>query len=557
MNALRRALLRHGRRDLLIGIALLVTVVAAGIVARAVDVDLLRQAVDAAAQRPLPIAFALVAFTVAFVVRAVAWTRVLPGLSLGHSLAGIHLALGGNHVLPFRLGEPLRVISVVRRAGISLDVATASTLTLRAADMVAIVLVGIVAAPTAFIGLIGPIAWLITALVVGAAAVGWRWMTALAARRADVRAPGLVEFALAVLAWVLEALLVMEAARWAGIELSWTEAAFVTSVAVVAQIAAIAPGGFGTYEVAAVGAYVVLGHDVDAALVAALGAHGLKTLYSLIVGVIAMVVPAPSFVGRFRLRSAEDRPDPVDSREIAADAPVVLFMPAYNEEDAVADCVQRAPASVLGHPVEVIVVDDGSRDETAVRAERAGATVVPMGANQGLGAAVRRGLAEAVARRPAAVAFCDADGEYPPEELANLIGPILDGSADYVAGSRFLGTIEHMHPHRRFGNIVLTRLLSIVARRRISDGQTGYRAFSPGAAAAAEIIHDFNYAQVITLDLLAKGYVYLEVPISYRFRTTGESFIKLGRYLRAVVPAVYRELNTADAQPHRPPLPQH
>ena len=61
----------------------------------------------------------------------------------------------------------------------------------------------------------------------------------------------------------------------------------------------------------------------------------------------------------------------------------------------------------------------------------------------------------------------------------------------------------------------------------------------------SEIIHDFNYAQVLTLDLLAKGYRYDEVPISYHFRTTGESFVKLGRYLRCVVPAVYRELNAA------------
>ena len=68
--------------------------------------------------------------------------------------------------------------------------------------------------------------------------------------------------------------------------------------------------------------------------------------------------------------------------------------------------------------------------------------------------------------------------------------------------------------------------------------------FSPAAASSAEVIHDFNYAQIITLDLLAKGYVYLEVPISYHFRTTGESFIKLFPYLRKVVPAVYKELNS-------------
>ena len=190
------------------------------------------------------------------------------------------------------------------------------------------------------------------------------------------------------------------------------------------------------------------------------------------------------------------------------------------------------------------MIDDGSADDTIGEAERAGATVIALPQNRGLGAAVRVGLAAGVERGAAAVVFCDADGEYPPEELANLVRPILADEADYVCGSRFLGDIQHMRPHRRFGNQVLTKTLSVIARRRITDGQTGYRAFSPAAAARAEVIHDFNYAQVITLDLLAKGYRYLEVPISYHFRTTGESFIKLGPYLRKVVPAVYRELNT-------------
>jgi hypothetical protein len=86
-------------------------------------------------------------------------------------------------------------------------------------------------------------------------------------------------------------------------------------------------------------------------------------------------------------------------------------------------------------------------------------------------------------------------------------------------------------------------VLAFVSRARISDGQSGYRALSHEAAAAAEVIHDFNYAQVLTLDLLAKGFRYREVPIRYRFRTSGRSYVRLGRYLRRVVPAVWREVN--------------
>ena len=81
----------------------------------------------------------------------------------------------------------------------------------------------------------------------------------------------------------------------------------------------------------------------------------------------------------------------------------------------------------------------------------------------------------------------------------------------------------------------------------LTDGQSGYRAFAPAAAAAAEVIHDYNYAQVLTLDLLGKGFRYAEVPIGYRFRQTGASFVRLWPYLRRVVPAVHRELN-ADLQ---------
>jgi hypothetical protein len=81
--------------------------------------------------------------------------------------------------------------------------------------------------------------------------------------------------------------------------------------------------------------------------------------------------------------------------------------------------------------------------------------------------------------------------------------------------------------------------------RGLTDGQSGYRALSPAAASSAEIIHDFNYAQVLTLDLVAKGFRYAEVPISYAFRQHGRSFIRLGGYLRQVVPAVVAEVRSA------------
>ncbi|MGH9112587.1 MAG: hypothetical protein ACRDZN_09895, partial [Acidimicrobiales bacterium] len=142
----------------------------------------------------------------------------------------------------------------------------------------------------------------------------------------------------------------------------------------------------------------------------------------------------------------------------------------------------------------------------------------------------------------------DADGEYAPEELAALVAPILGGRADYVIGSRFAGLPRAMRPHRWLGNRTLTLALKLLVRRwgvrGLTDGQSGYRALSPRATADAEILHDFNYAQVLTLDLVAKGFRYAEVPISYRFRQHGRSYVRLGPYLRRVVPAVWRELRS-------------
>jgi len=491
--------------------------------------------------RPLGLLVALTAFGGAFLLRSLAWVRVVPDLSLGQSWAALHVALGGNHLLPLRLGEPLRIVSVVRRAGIDWQRATASTITLRAADIVSIAAIGVLAGIGAFSAW-----WAVSVIVVfgvALAAAGLVWLRRLS-KTEDVRLPGLVALGATASAWALEAVVVYQVAGWAGVELPFTGAMLVTAAAVVAQIAAFAPGGVGTYEAGGVAAIVFLGADPGVGLAVVLAAHAVKTVYSLVLGGVASVVPSPGMFGQLRLdrTTNELAPRPRGPR---GERPVVLFMPAYNEAASVAAVVDRVPEAVEGHPVVCLVIDDGSTDATAEMARRAGATVVEQGRNHGLGAAVRTGLARALEYDPVAIAFCDADGEYAPEELENLVHPILDGQGDYVVGSRFSGDIERMLPHRRIGNLVLTWLLSWVTRRQITDGQSGYRAFSPRAAASAEVIHDFNYAQVLTIDLLAKGMRYVEVPISYRFRTTGESFVKVGRYLRAVVPAVYRELNAS------------
>ena len=245
----------------------------------------------------------------------------------------------------------------------------------------------------------------------------------------------------------------------------------------------------------------------------------------------------------FRLRVPRDLTPATPAPLPRPGRPVVLFLPAHDEAPRLAAVIACAPRRIGPHPVEVVVVDDGSTDDTAIVARAAGATVVRHPVNLGLGAAVATGFGIGTQLDAAAVAFCDADGEYDPGELERLVRPVLDGTADYVVGTRFGGRIEHMRPHRRAGNLVLTRWVRWMTRAPVSDGQSGYRALSARAASDAVVAHDYNYAQVLTLDLVQRGYGYHETPITYRFRTSGRSFVRLGPYLRRCVPAAWRVLN--------------
>ena len=516
--------------------------VAAGYLAAVVDPGELGVALAAVADRPAALLGAVVLYAGAFLLRSLAWRRVLPGLSAGQSWAALHVSLLGNHLLPFRLGEALRVTSVLRRTPLPTAPVAASAVALRAADLLAVLALAAVAAP-AVAGGFGVSGWLLAAalLAAGVAAVGW--LVALRRRGTAVRLPGGGVALAASMAWLLEAAVIWAAATAAGIGLSYPQAVAVTAVTIAAQTVAVTPGGIGGYEAAATAALVGLGAGPGPALAAALVAHATKTTYALVVGGVGLVTPAPGFFGRLRL--PRTRPSRPAAAVPAADAPVVAVIPVHDEAATVGDVVRRLPAVACGRPVRTIVVDDGSTDGSAALAAAAGAAVVAQPGNLGLGAAVRRALAEASALDPACVVYLDADGEYAPEELELLAAPVLAGRADYVVGSRFAGGARRMRVHRSAGNRLLTRWVRWMTRRRdLTDGQSGYRAFSPAAAASAEIVHDYNYAQVLTLDLLGKGFAYAEVPITYAFRTTGSSFVRLGTYLRKVIPAVHAELNS-------------
>lgn len=225
---------------------------------------------------------------------------------------------------------------------------------------------------------------------------------------------------------------------------------------------------------------------------------------------------------------------------------LAVIVPAHNEAPTVGSIVRDVPRTAikaLGYPAVVIVIDDGSTDESGAIARDAGADlVIRHPTRRGLGAALRTGLLAAGRLGAGTAVYLDGDGEYSPRDIPAVAGPVLRGEADYVLGSRFPAAGRVMRPSRRIGNLAFTALVGVLSGRRIADAQTGFRAFSARALARAEIVHDYNYAQVLTLDLLRKRQRLAEVPIAYEVRRQGRSFIRYREYLSRVLPAIAREV---------------
>lgn len=227
---------------------------------------------------------------------------------------------------------------------------------------------------------------------------------------------------------------------------------------------------------------------------------------------------------------------------------VVVFIPALNEADSIAEAIRqtkhlyRDPAA-HGFRIDVVVVDDGSTDRTAEAARAAGAErVVSHTRNMGLGAATRTGIQTAFEMGADVAVKLDADLQHDPADVARVVEPILAGRAEIVWGSRWTGRITYRMPfHRRVGNVVFTRLMRFLTDYPITDAQTGLMAYGRRYMAEARILSNYNPPQQILIDAHAKGMRYAEVPVVFRPRTTGRSFVSF-RYPFKVLPAILRML---------------
>ena len=218
-----------------------------------------------------------------------------------------------------------------------------------------------------------------------------------------------------------------------------------------------------------------------------------------------------------------------------------------DEEAALPGVLGALPSEAAGLPVDVLLIDDGSTDSTPDIGRAHGARVHSHASSRGLGAALRAGLEIARDEGYAAAVYIDGDGEYDPAGFERVLEPIARGRADYVLGSRFLGERDGMSWHRTLSNRAASGLVGLLTESVTGDAQTGFRAFSARALAEARIAHDYNYAQVLTLSLWGAGIEPVEVPIRYRRRTSGRSFVRYPEYLARVAPLVWREWRAARA----------
>jgi len=220
---------------------------------------------------------------------------------------------------------------------------------------------------------------------------------------------------------------------------------------------------------------------------------------------------------------------------------LIVIIPAYNEEEKIQEVISnvqnvKAKVKEIGLELFVYVVDDGSADDTGLLAQKVGADrVIKHKVNLGLGAAVRSGLFAARKEKADIVVKFDADLQHDPDDIISLVGPILNDEADVVYGNRF-GRIKYKMPLvRRVGNKIFTKLMSVLTDWPVKDSQPGIFAINRDYLEVFNLPGDYNYTQQILLDAYHQGMRFAHVPVTFRKRTTGESFVSM-RYPFKVLP---------------------
>jgi glycosyltransferase involved in cell wall biosynthesis len=219
--------------------------------------------------------------------------------------------------------------------------------------------------------------------------------------------------------------------------------------------------------------------------------------------------------------------------------PTAVIIPAFNEAEALPGTLAELRA--VRPDLHIVVVDDGSADDTAGVARRAGVEVLSLPYNLGIGGALRLGFRYAVERGFAQALQFDADGQHDPAEIATILAP-LEAGADLVIGSRFAGRGDYRVGRSRGVAMRVLRALAMrLAGQRFSDTSSGFRAFSRPMLERFAVDYPIEYLDSVEALVFAcrAGYDVREVPVTMRPRAAGTAsnrrFRLLYHYVRLLV----------------------
>jgi glycosyltransferase involved in cell wall biosynthesis len=203
--------------------------------------------------------------------------------------------------------------------------------------------------------------------------------------------------------------------------------------------------------------------------------------------------------------------------------PVAIVIAAYNEEGVVGSVVDALPNTLCGLSAMPIVVSDGSKDGTVEEANAHGALVCDVPVNRGQGAALRLGYRLAREGGAQYIITTDADGQYNPAEMDAVLRPVVEGRADFVTGSRKLGSQETKDPVRRLGTWVFAVTISLLTGQRITDSSFGLRAMRAEVTGAIRLEQPQYQSSELLIAVLTHGFRVTEVPATIHKRKVGES----------------------------------
>ena len=218
---------------------------------------------------------------------------------------------------------------------------------------------------------------------------------------------------------------------------------------------------------------------------------------------------------------------------------LIVQIPCFNEAETIGETIRDIPRAIAGiDRVEVLVIDDGSSDETIAAARAAGADhVLANDANKGLARTFQRGLEEALRLGADVIVNTDGDNQYCGADIALLVAPVIAGDADIAVGDRQTQEIAHFSPLKKFLQKHGSRLVSRLADVDIADAVSGFRAFSRDAAMGVTVRSTFSYTTETLIQAGRKGLTIASVPVrtnsvtrpSRLFRSIPHFIMRTGR----------------------------